>query len=103
MTQVWPLLGLAPVPTVVSMSFRPVSVVMAFPCVCAAAGQAAARVAVAIMKRRVTGMGRLFLGEVACGTSDTKQRRGSQPRSQRRAPLSDAGSSFRPFRAQGAI
>src|SRR4051812_13462234 len=67
MTQVWPLLGLAPVPTVVSMNFRPVSVVMAFPCVCAAAGRAAARVAVTIMARRVTGMWRLFLGEVVRG------------------------------------
>src|SRR4051812_43763067 len=62
MTHVWPLLGLAPVPTVVSMNFRPVSVVMAVPCVCAATGQAAARVAVAITTRRVTGMRRLLLG-----------------------------------------
>src|ERR1700744_4419419 len=78
MTQVWPFWGLAPVPTVVSMIFRPVSVVMVFPCVCAAAGQAAARVAAAIMKRRVTGMGWLFLGEVI-RISDTRQWQGSQP------------------------
>src|ERR1700755_3456181 len=57
MTQVWPFWGLAPVPTVVSVNFRPVSVVMVFPCVCAAAGQVAARVAAAIMKRRVRGIG----------------------------------------------
>src|SRR5664279_4697242 len=80
MTQVWPLLGLAPVPTVVSMNFRPVSVVIAFPCVCAAAVRAAAaRVAVAIMTRRVTGMWQLLLGQVAGGASDTKQWRGRQP------------------------
>src|SRR5689334_316282 len=64
MTQVWPLLGLAPVPTVVSMNFRPVSVVMVFPWVCAAAGRTAARVAVAITTRRVSGIGWLLLGEI---------------------------------------
>src|SRR6185312_8891535 len=75
MTHVWPFWGLAPVPTVVSMIFRPVSVVMAFPCVCATAGRAAARVNVAIMTRRVTGMWRIFLGEVACWVSDLAQAR----------------------------
>src|SRR4051812_23146896 len=87
MTHVWPLLGLAPVPTVVSMNFRPVSVsvVMAFPCVCAAAGWAAARVAVAIRTRRVIGMWLAFPRR-GHGASDTKQMRGSQPRSRLRAP-----------------
>src|SRR5258708_18791432 len=70
MTQVWPLLGLAPVPTVVSVNFSPVSVVISFPCVCAAAGwAAAARVAVAIIARRVTGMWQLFLGQVRAGAA----------------------------------
>jgi hypothetical protein len=58
MTQVCPSLGLAPVPTVVSMNFSPVWVVMVFPWGCAAAGQAAATVAVAVASRtrRVTRM-----------------------------------------------
>src|SRR5690348_874625 len=101
MTQVWPVLGLAPVPTVVSMIFRPVSVVMAFPCVCAAAGRAAARVAIAIMTRRVTGMCRLFLGEAACGPAIRNN--GSEANPDRRgAPLSDAGSSVPSFTAPDA-
>ena len=38
MTQIWPVLGEAPVPTLVSMIFRPDGVVMVVPAVWAAAG-----------------------------------------------------------------
>src|SRR5436305_13877249 len=38
MTQVCPVCGVAPVPTLVSMIWRPDAVVMGFPAVCAAAG-----------------------------------------------------------------